>query len=154
MTAPNEGRSGAVVRVLLADDNDLSRGLVARMLKEMGGEVDEVADGGAAVKAARQKAYHLIFLDGIMPVWDGLEATVEIRGLPGPNGRAPIVGITGNPVQIPKAACLEAGMDEYFQKPIPRQVYRDAVARWAFGRPRQGTPPRSSKSAGTARRPD
>ena len=118
MTALHEGPSMPVGRVLVADDNDLCRSLVVSMLEGMGCRVDGVSDGAAAVEAAGQNRYDLIFLDGIMPEMDGIEAARAIRELPGRDGRVPIVGVTGNPVQIPKAKCLEAGASDYMPKPV------------------------------------
>ena len=133
MNSPDDGLSGRP-RVLVADDNEVCRSTVVRILEGMGCRVDAVSDGVAAVEAARRARYDLIFLDGIMPEMDGIEAARAIRQLPGENGQAPIVGITGNPVQIPKATCLEVGMNEYLQKPIGRDAYKQAVARWVHGR--------------------
>lgn len=134
MTAPENDRPKPVARVLVADDNELCRSLVVGILERMGCRVDAVGHGAAAVAAAAKTQYDLIFLDGIMPHMDGIEATRAIRDLPGANGRASIVGITGNPVQIPRDRCLEAGMNEYLQKPISTGAYKQAVARWVFNR--------------------
>ena len=88
--------------------------------------------------AVRETRYDLIFLDGVMPHMNGVEAARAIRRLPGENGQAPIVGMTGNPVHYPKARCMEAGMSDYLQKPVGRDAYRQAVARWVR---RRGEPP-------------
>ena len=133
MSSPDDGLSGRP-RVLVADDDEVCRSTVIRILERMGCRVDTVSDGAAAVEAARRDRYDLIFLDGIMPEMGGIEAARAIRQLPGENGQAPIVGITGNPVQVTKAGCLEAGMDQYLQKPIGKAAYQQAVDRWVYGR--------------------
>ena len=139
MTASDDRRP--LARVLVADDNDLCRSLVVSMLEDMGCQVDAAADGAAAVEAAAQTQYDLIFLDGVMPEMGGIEVARAIRQSGGPNGAVPIVGITGNPVQVTKDECLAAGMDEYLQKPVGREIYRQAVARWVFGEARPSTRP-------------
>ena len=120
--------------MLVADDDEVCRSTVVRILERMGCRVDTVSDGAAAVEAARRARYDLIFLDGILPEMGGIEAAREIRQLPDEKGQAPIVGITGNPVQVTKAGCLEAGMDQYLQKPIGKAAYKQAVDRWVYGR--------------------
>ena len=145
MASPDDKQSGALPRVLVADDNDVCRSIVVRILEGMGCRVDTVSDGAAALEATRKARYDLIFLDGIMPEMDGIETARAIRRLPGESGQVPIVGITGNPVQIPKAKCLEVGMNEYLQKPIGRDAYKQAVARWVHRQPE----PASRRESGT-----
>ena len=127
-------------RVLVADDNETCRNTVVGILQGMGCQVDTVTDGEAAVAAAREARYDLIFLDGVMPGMNGIETTRAIRRLPGEKGQAPIVGITGDPVHIPKAKCIEAGMSDYLQKPVGRSAYRQAVARWVQRRAEPARP--------------
>ncbi|HUU84567.1 MAG TPA: response regulator [Phycisphaerae bacterium] len=144
MDCQDDSTPKPIARVLVADDNELCRSVVVGIVEEMGCRVDAVGNGAAAVAAARKVRYDLIFLDGIMPEMNGIEAARAIRRIPGQRGRAPIVSITGNPMQIPKADCLEAGVNEYIQKPISRKVYRQAVARWVHGWPEPSSRPESS----------
>ena len=67
-------------RILLADDDDVGRYVIATMLRRAGFAVDEVSDGGAAVEAIRADPPDLAVLDVKMPVMDGL------RGLPDAQG--------------------------------------------------------------------
>lgn len=142
MSLADEDQPGPPARVLVADDNETCRSTVVGILEAMGCQVDTAADGKAAVAAAREARYDLIFLDGVMPHMDGIETARAIRRLPGPNGQAPIVGVTGNPVHFPKARCLEAGMSDYLQKPVGRNAYRQAVARWVQRRAEPARPER------------
>ncbi len=132
-------------RVLVADDNELCRSIVVSIVEEMGCRVDAVSNGAAAVAAAMTVQYDLIFLDGIMPGMNGIEAARVIRRIPGQKGRVPIVGITGNPMQIPKADWVQAGVNEYIQKPIGREAYKQVVARWALRRPAPSSRPEPSR---------
>lgn len=145
MDSQDDSTPKSIARVLVADDDELCRSVVVGILEGMGCRVDAVRDGLAAVEAARKVRYDLIFLDGIMPGMNGIEAARAIRGIPGQRGRAPIVGITGNPMQIPKADCLEAGVNEYIQKPISRETYKQAVARWVHGWPEPSSRPEPSR---------
>ena len=122
-----------VVQVLVADDDAHARNIVTMILEGMGCRVDAVANGAEAVEAADKLRSDLIYLDGVMPEMDGIEAARAIRQLPGERGRVPIVGITGATTTITEEKCRQAGMNDYLEKPIGRDDYRDAVRRWALG---------------------
>ena len=78
---------------------------------------DQAPDGEEAVRMAREGVYDLILMDRFMPGMDGLAATRRIRALPGPAGRTPIHGLTGDTEAAETAACAEAGMDGVLEKP-------------------------------------
>lgn len=81
-------------RVLLADDSETVRGLVAALLMRMGCDVDAAVNGEQALHLAREGRYDLILLDLDMPLMDGMETALEIRALPG-NDRTPIMAVSG-----------------------------------------------------------
>ena len=61
--------------------------------------------------------YAAIFMDMQMPNVNGLEATQQIRALPG-YGRIPIIAMTANAFAEDKARCIEAGMNDFLIKPF------------------------------------
>ena len=122
-------------RVLLADDLDLNRKLIADMLSLEGHQVDCVADGAAAVAAASATAYDLILMDMIMPVMDGITATRAIRAMPAPTGDVPIVALTANSFPEQLDSCLNAGMDATLTKPMSIDALTRAVSVWTRRRP-------------------
>jgi len=79
-------------RVLLVDDDDLSRSTVQAMLSRMGHEVDAVGDGRAALQVCRTEPPELVVTDLIMPDTDGLELIQEIRKFA---PTLPIIAISG-----------------------------------------------------------
>ena len=123
-------------RVLMADDAAANRELVSAILRNLGLEIDAVADGAEAVHAAQSGAYDLVLMDVHMPVMDGLTATREIRRMQAGTGRrTPILALTAN-VQAEQAArCLEAGMDGHLAKPIQIPELAAALALWLGERP-------------------
>lgn len=135
---PNDGRSAAPApgagRILLADDLDLNRKLIADMLGLEGHVVDSVADGAQAVKAARDGGYDLILMDMVMPVMDGIAATQAIRMLPAPAGHVPIVALTANSSQDQLDEAIKAGMDATLTKPMSVDALNAAVSTWIRGR--------------------
>ncbi|UEM22345.1 PAS domain S-box protein [Skermanella mucosa] len=130
--------AGRRARVLLAEDNEVNRLMVVRMLERLGHRVDAVEDGRAAVEAARRGGYDLILMDMQMPVLDGASATREIRALPGPAGRVPIAALTADVVSGNRERYLEAGLDGYFTKPIDWSALASAIAALTHGTGKAG----------------
>ena len=74
----------------------------------------------------------LVFMDGQMPVLDGLDATREIRAMEAKSDRArtPIVALTAHAVRGDRERYLAAGMDDYISKPFTAADLQRALARW------------------------
>ena len=116
------------VRILLADDLDLTRSVTADFLRQAGHSVTEVANGEAAVEAAHAEDFDLILTDMRMPIMDGLEAARCIRALPGQRGRTPVVLVTADLVALGEGASGQAGIDLCLMKPFTRAELLAAVA--------------------------
>jgi PAS domain S-box-containing protein len=125
MTLPASAKRG--VRILLAEDNEVNRLLVVKMLERLGHTATAVEDGRAAVEAARHGGYDMILMDMQMPVLDGASATREIRRFPGAAGRVPIVALTADVASGNRQRHLEAGLDGYFTKPIDWTILASAI---------------------------
>jgi len=140
------------LRILICDDNAINQKVAARVLQQMGYKGDVVNNGIEAVSACKCNSYDIVFMDVMMPVMDGLEATREIRKLeaellqkahadpsftgPGHSGlqkaRLPviIVAMTASAMQGDREKCLEAGMNDYISKPVKPEELRAIVERW------------------------
>ncbi len=119
----------AGARVLLAEDNPVNQEVMLELLGGCGLHVDVVADGAAAVDAVRLARFELVLMDVHMPVLDGLQATQQIRALPG-GATLPILAMTASAFGEDRRACLEAGMDDHLAKPVdPAELFR-ALHRW------------------------
>jgi len=125
-------------RILLVEDNLTNQKVALRVLQKMGHQADAAANGLEALKARERNLYDLILMDVQMPVMDGLEATRQIRSLEEAFGRPriPIIAMTAHAVKGDREKCLEAGMDDYLNKPIQPKELADMIARWA---PREKT---------------
>ncbi|ORY89097.1 hypothetical protein BCR35DRAFT_350593 [Leucosporidium creatinivorum] len=116
------------VRILLAEDNDLIREIVTKLIRNMKFQVDAVEDGAAAVAAANSKRYDIILMDGQMPGLDGYEATAQLRQSSDPAIRdLRIIALTASAIQGDKERCLEAGMDGYLAKPVRTKDLEAAI---------------------------
>ena len=134
-----EGKTGAVranplpaiqrsLRILLAEDNKVNQEVATLLLKRIGHEVVVADNGQQAVARAAECRYDLILMDMQMPEMGGVEATRAIRSGRGASRDAPIVGLTANAFASDRQACLDAGMDAFFAKPITRAKLDDALA--------------------------
>ncbi len=117
-------------RILLADDDEASRTVAARMLRRLGHDVESVVDGRAAVNAVTEGAFDLVLMDVEMPDMDGLEATEEIRRREESGVRLPVIALTAGVLKEDRERCLAAGMDDHLPKPIDPQRLAETVCRW------------------------
>ncbi len=119
-------------RILVAEDNLLSRKLLSRMLHSLGHNVDCADDGPAALRASEEKSYDLILMDCQMPGFDGDEVTRRIRESGTQDVRQPIiVAVTADVSAEHRSQCLQAGMDDFLAKPIRLQVLKSGLRRWS-----------------------
>jgi len=92
-----------------------------------------VDTGRAAIAELKNQRYDLVLMDCQMPQMDGYEAARAIRRLEKDQGatrRLPIIALTAHAMKGDRDRCLEAGMDDYLQKPLDVQLFRTVVARW------------------------
>jgi len=104
------------MRILIVDDNDVNRDVLATTLARAGREVSTASSGEAALEALENDEYDVVLMDVVMPGMDGYEATRKIRERHG--DRHVVVAVTANVFPEDRKLCLEAGMNEVLAKPI------------------------------------
>jgi CheY-like chemotaxis protein len=115
---PAAGTAGALLRVLVVEDNQVNQLLVTTILAKAGMRAEVAANGLEAVQAVHQRSFDVILMDMQMPEMDGLEATRRIRQLGAMGKAVPIIAMTANAMQEDRRRCLEAGMNDFVSKPI------------------------------------
>jgi CheY-like chemotaxis protein len=126
---PGHGPAVSPLRILLVEDNPNNQLVALGMLHAEGLDADVASNGQEALDALDARTYDLVMMDVHMPVMDGLETTRLILGRSYPEPRPRIVGVTANATDSSRAACLEAGMDDFLSKPIDRDRFRQVLRR-------------------------
>ena len=112
--------------MLLVEDNESNRHVVALMLDELGLHADQAAGGYEAIDRAGRRRYDVILMDVQMPDIDGLEAARRIRAHEH-DRHATIIALTANVLESDEARCRAAGMDGYLQKPLTLETLSFAL---------------------------
>jgi signal transduction histidine kinase len=109
--------------ILVVDDHDINRRALRQMLEAFGARVETAEDAQAALLAAERQIFDAILMDVRMPGMDGLEASRRLRE-DGGNRATPIIAVTGGASPEEVAACRDAGMTGWVEKPVnPRDLY-------------------------------
>ncbi len=119
LEAPAE--KGDRITILVAEDNEVNRRVIAAMLADGGYDVHFAHDGVQAVDAYRKLLPDIVLMDVSMPNLDGLGATAQIRQMEaGRPHTARVIGLTAHAMPEDRKTCLDSGMDDYLAKPINR----------------------------------
>ena len=105
------------MKILLVEDNEMNRDMLARRLARRGYEVAVAVDGGEGVARAQTEAPDLILMDMTLPVVDGWEATRRIKGDPA-TAHIPVIALTVHAMAGDREEAFAAGCDDYDTKPI------------------------------------
>lgn len=116
-------------RILLAEDEPLSRANTGDLLERAGLVVDLAADGIQAVALARRQRYALILMDMRMPNLNGIDTTRQIRA-DSLNSATPILAMIANALAEDRRECLAAGMNDHITKPLDLGRLYETVRRW------------------------
>jgi CheY-like chemotaxis protein len=107
----------ATCRVLIADDIEDNRQLLAQFLAPVGFEIRLATNGAEAVQVFEEWQPHLILMDFRMPVMDGRDAIRQIRTMVG--GEEPkIIVVTASAMDENRQALMEIGADDFISKPF------------------------------------
>ena len=124
-------------RVLAVEDNDLNAEILKQILESRDIEVVRAENGEKAVAMVGESApgyYDLVFMDIMMPVMNGYEATRRIRGMLDVSKKhIPIVAMTANAFDEDVKKSFEAGMNEHMAKPLDIATLDEILRKYLLG---------------------
>ncbi|HEY9834555.1 MAG TPA: response regulator, partial [Stenomitos sp.] len=129
-------------RLLIVEDAAVNRKLLVKILEPLGFEVRTALNGQEGVTLWESWSPHLIWMDVIMPIMDGYEATRYIKQTP-KGQKTVIIALTANAFEEQQEAILKAGCDDFVAKPFQREVLLEKIAHHLGVRylyEQQGTP--------------
>ncbi len=106
-----------MAKVLLVEDNEMNRDVLARLLQKRGYSILFAEDGESAVAMALAEHPDLILMDISLPKMDGYEVTMRLRADPSMK-TVPIIAITAHAMTSDRQRALEAGCTDYETKPV------------------------------------
>ena len=118
-------------KILLVEDNAVNTKVALLLFKPLMMEIDTAQNGQVALEMVQKKHYDLVFMDHMMPVMDGVEATLAIRKLGGDYyTNLPIIALTANAISEAKDVLLSAGMNDITTKPISMDNVIGILKKW------------------------
>lgn len=120
-------------RVLVVEDNELNRYLLATILDKLHLPYELAENGLQAVElliSGARGRFDLVLMDCQMPVMDGFSASKRIRASEEQGEHIPIIAVTALAMKGDSQKCLAAGMDDYMTKPISFPVLQQKITHW------------------------
>ena len=119
-------KSDEPFKVMVVEDNEIYREMIAKILRDEGHKVESVGSGLDAIKKLRKQRFSMVFMDLFMPELDGYNTTKNVRNIPHCK-KLPIVALTSNKNKdiIRKWASL--GLTGYITKPSTKSAILKAV---------------------------
>lgn len=115
-------------RILIVDDNAMNLAVAQGLLKQTRLQIDVASSGEECLALIKRKTYHLICLDHMMPVMDGVETLHAIRALEGnPSADIPVIALTANAVAGAREFYLNEGFQDYLTKPIDADKFENML---------------------------
>jgi osomolarity two-component system sensor histidine kinase NIK1 len=115
------------LNILLVEDNLLNQRVVTLSLRKYNHLVTVAQNGVEAIEKFREHKFDVILMDIMMPIMDGLEATIKIREIEcsdNIDSRTPIIALTANTMDNDREKCLSYGMDDFMAKPFNIEKFK------------------------------
>lgn len=119
------------VKLLLVDDNEMNLKVAKGLLEPLKMDIDIAMNGKQAVEMVQSREYDIVFMDHMMPIMDGVEATSRIRMLEDDYfSKLPIIALSANVTEEARKEFEECGMNAFVAKPIKMNEVCDALIRF------------------------
>jgi len=117
------------LKILLAQDNELSRAVNAKTLQMLGHSIISVASSKEVIEKSKRNDYDLILMDVKENELDGIETTKQLKQLVDEDSMPVIIGLS-NDQQKDKARCIQAGMSDILEKPMKPEMLQEKIRTW------------------------
>ena len=116
------------MRALIVDDSRAIRGIIKKILREIGFEVVEAGHGIEAIQRLKDSgSIDVMLVDWNMPEMNGFDFLCYVRGNPDYKD-VPVMMVTSETEMSQVARALDAGANEYVMKPFTKEVITDKLA--------------------------
>lgn len=119
------------LKILVVEDNKVNQTVAKAILRKMGCKVTIANNGQEALDKLEDSIdYDIIFMDCMMPVMDGYEATRNIRSHEEWN-HLPVVAMTAAAMKSDQERCYDAGMNDFVSKPISKKTVAEKLLKYS-----------------------
>ena len=126
MDSSDKATIGPTLRVLVTDDDVLTATVMRKLLKRLGYEVDVAVNGEDCLQKLASAHYDVLFIDNMMPVMNGYDAILKLRG---EGNDIPIISLSGGTDDDMKERLKKLGVHEILMKPSNMQTIANALKR-------------------------
>jgi len=120
-------------KIMIVEDNQDSRELVVKVLKNKGYQIIEAVDGEEALEKAAREKPHLILMDISIPKIDGFEVTKKLKDQD-EFKHIPIVALTAHAMKGDREKFISVGFEGYISKPIDVHAFPEQVRAYLKGK--------------------
>ncbi len=118
-------------KVLIVDDNPVNLKVAKGLVSPIKLNIHTAVNGAEAVEMVKESEYDLVFMDHMMPIMDGIDATAAIRKLDGDYYKnLPIIALTANALVGARELFVKEGMNDFIAKPIEVKKLNEILKKW------------------------
>ncbi|MFI3253450.1 MAG: PAS domain-containing protein [Eubacteriales bacterium] len=115
--------------VLVVDDNLVNLKVAIGLMKPYAFQITTAENGAEAVELVKTNHFDMVFMDHMMPVMDGIDATIAIRKME-EYQNLPIVALTANAIIGTQEMFIKEGMNDFLAKPIKLSTLHEIIRKW------------------------
>lgn len=115
--------------ILIVDDNETNLKVACGLLKRTKVQIDTALSGKLAIERVKEKKYHLILLDHMMPEMDGIETLKQMKEQ-GLVDEIPVIALTANAISGAREQYLQIGFQDYLSKPVSGEMLESKLMKW------------------------
>ena len=117
-------------RLLVVDDIETNLMVAKNLLKNTKIQIDTALSGEQCLEMTREKEYHVILLDHMMPGMDGIETLQKLKAQDGKNKNTPVVASTANALSGADKEYKELGFVDYLVKPTTGKELEQMILKY------------------------